>query len=375
MGNANSYKGDIQVQWKVCVRCYTFNHAPYIVDAMHGFSAQQTEFPFVCCIVDDASTDGEQEVIKKYIDENFTMNIKEAYTRSEEYGTVIFARHKINYNCYFAVILLSRNHNSTSELKAKKRSYISEWENNCEYEALCEGDDYWIDPLKLQKQVDFLDRHPNYSVCLTKFICYKEKTNNIFALSGEQYSSLRDMLWRDLQFGTATIVLRQELYLKYQEEIQPFKKNWLMGDKPLILYMATQGLVKTLRDITAVYRILEISASHSLNINLQLKRARNTIDIYHFFANKYLPNDIQLSQKIEGGYLYRAYLVYYRSQQSIPAKLKEDINNYKGKYYKVIIVKLMLKIPLLQRIMYDVLRKKNEIVGKLRVGKKINNDI
>ena len=63
-------------KWKVCVRCYTFNHAPYIEDAMNGFTMQKTDFPFVCCIVDDASTDGTQEVIKKYIVENFYKQIK-----------------------------------------------------------------------------------------------------------------------------------------------------------------------------------------------------------------------------------------------------------------------------------------------------------
>ena len=49
--------------FKVCVRCFTFNQANYIEDAMNGFTMQQTDFPFVCCIVDDASTDEEQRVI------------------------------------------------------------------------------------------------------------------------------------------------------------------------------------------------------------------------------------------------------------------------------------------------------------------------
>ncbi len=57
----------IKDKWQVCVKCFTYNHASYIEDAMNGFTMQQTNFPFVCTIVDDASTDGEQDVIKKYL--------------------------------------------------------------------------------------------------------------------------------------------------------------------------------------------------------------------------------------------------------------------------------------------------------------------
>ena len=64
MNEKNDYK------WMVRVRCMTFNHASYIEDAMNGFTIQQTDFPFVCTIIDDASTDGEQEVIKNYLQDN-----------------------------------------------------------------------------------------------------------------------------------------------------------------------------------------------------------------------------------------------------------------------------------------------------------------
>lgn len=55
----------------VCVRCMTYNQSKYIEDAMNGFTIQQTDFPFVCCIVDDASTNGEQLVIKNYLKKYF----------------------------------------------------------------------------------------------------------------------------------------------------------------------------------------------------------------------------------------------------------------------------------------------------------------
>lgn len=60
-------------KFKVCIRCMTYNQAKYIVDTMNGFAIQQTDFPFVCCIVDDASTDGEQQVIKEYLIKYFEL--------------------------------------------------------------------------------------------------------------------------------------------------------------------------------------------------------------------------------------------------------------------------------------------------------------
>lgn len=61
----------------VRIKCITFNHAPYIVDAMNGFCMQKTSFPFVVVIQDDTSTDGEPEVIKQYLQEHFDLEDKD----------------------------------------------------------------------------------------------------------------------------------------------------------------------------------------------------------------------------------------------------------------------------------------------------------
>lgn len=155
--------------------CVTYNQASYITDAFKGFVMQKTTFPFVCTIVDDASTDGEQEVIRDFINENFDIHDTSiAYEKDEAYGHVTFARHKTNENCYFAVIYLKKNHYSQKKSKAP---YIKEWDDT-KYIALCEGDDYWTDPLKLQKQVDFLEAHPDFSLCCHRFKRYYEDTDS-----------------------------------------------------------------------------------------------------------------------------------------------------------------------------------------------------
>lgn len=161
----------------VCTRCMTYNQASYIIDAMNGFGAQETDFPFVNVIVDDASTDGEQEVISNYIQNNFNMRDRTVVIQEEtEDYNLIYAQHNKNKNCFFAVYFLKANHFSIGK---SKRPYFSEIENSAKYIAYCEGDDYWTDPRKLQKQVDFLDTHTEYSFCCHRFTIY-EQNHNIY---------------------------------------------------------------------------------------------------------------------------------------------------------------------------------------------------
>ena len=84
-----------QNRYSVCVRSATYNHSQYIEDTMNGFTMQKTDFPYVCCIMDDASTDGEPEVIRQYLKEHFDLEDK-SVVRNEETDDYIlcFARHK-----------------------------------------------------------------------------------------------------------------------------------------------------------------------------------------------------------------------------------------------------------------------------------------
>lgn len=154
----------METKFKLYVRCMTYNQHHYIIDTMNGFVMQQTDFPYVCCIVDDASTDGEQVVINEYVRENFDLTASDAFVNKDTpYGTVTYAPHKSNSNCFFLVILLKENHyQSGREYETTK--YIQEWIGATQYVALCEGDDYWIYPEKLQTQIDFLDEHPEVVV-------------------------------------------------------------------------------------------------------------------------------------------------------------------------------------------------------------------
>ena len=138
----------------VAIRCSTFNQAAFITDALNGFVIQQTNFPFIAIIVDDASIDGEKEIINTFVDEQFDFTKKQ--WESDEANWTI-ARHKKNVNCNFLFVSLKKN----LYKNPRKGELTKEWFNRVKYIALCEGDDYWTDPLKLQKQVDYMDYHPD----------------------------------------------------------------------------------------------------------------------------------------------------------------------------------------------------------------------
>lgn len=163
----------MDVKFLVRVGCVTFNQALYIEDAMNGFCIQETNFPFVCTIMDDASTDGEPEVIKKYLKKHFDLDNKNIVRNEETDDYVLtFAQHMINKNCYFAVLFLKYNHYS---IKKSKVPYIQEWQNQVKYLAFCEGDDFWTHPNKLQIQINHLNLHPECSANFGNFVVHDQK--------------------------------------------------------------------------------------------------------------------------------------------------------------------------------------------------------
>lgn len=254
-------------KFKVCCRCFTFNQAKYITDAMNGFTMQQTSFPFICTIVDDASTDGEQEIIKKYVEENFDFSEgSAAYHKETEYAFITYAQHKTNKNCYFAVLYLKENHYSQ---KKPKLGYLSEWRDMCEYEALCEGDDYWIMPEKLEKQVSILDEHEDYTMCTTKAKITSESGD----LNWKRYDKNRIVPINDiienggLWLQTATFLFRRGI----NSDMIECGRKCHVGDYPLIIWCAMKGNVYYLSDKTAVYRYGYGWTSSFLNLDILTK--------------------------------------------------------------------------------------------------------
>lgn len=231
------------------ISCSTFNHVGYIKDAMNGFAMQQTTFPFVAVIMDDASTDGTPQVIQRYLQEHFDLDDANTARHEETDDYVMtYARHKENPNCHFAVYLLKYNHYSIK----KGKPYAKAWAEKAKYYAICEGDDYWTAPEKLQTQVDFLDTHPDYSMCFHDVDIKAEKGREWYDVFGKledrDYTGLENMVkW---SVPTCSIVYRTGLWDKY-----PSNPKFTMGDNVLILQCGRHGKIRCISKKMGVYRL------------------------------------------------------------------------------------------------------------------------
>lgn len=273
----------MQPQFIVNVQSMTFNHAPYINEAMDGFCIQKTIFPFVCTIIDDASTDGEQEVIKRYLEQHFDLEDRSVVRKEEtDDYEFVFAQHNENRNCFFAIYYLKYNHYS---IQKSKDPYVKDLIDYAKFIAICEGDDYWTDPFKLQKQVDYMEAHPECGLIYTDSMILEQKNGYLSKATLPKQTDFEGLLLES-PIMTLTTCFRKNLYDDYQDEIIK-DPTWRMGDLPCWLFMAAKGSIKYLPDITSVYRKLETSASHSKDIKQSVMFCMSSYDIRKFYAKKY----------------------------------------------------------------------------------------
>jgi len=230
--------------------CAAYNHESYITDALKGFVIQETTFPVVYAIVDDASTDRTAEVIREFVKENFALqDTSVAYEKDTDYGHVTFAQHKTNKNCFFAVIYLKENHYSQKKSKAP---YLTEWMDT-KYIALCEGDDYWTHPLKLQKQIDYMENHPDCCVC--SHSADWEIEGELYK-GGCQYKDSRNLTTDEvIRNGGLYLATNSLVYREWLNKDQPeWRKESLVGDFPLQILGTLRGNLYFISDTMSVYR-------------------------------------------------------------------------------------------------------------------------
>ncbi|MBP3495283.1 MAG: glycosyltransferase family 2 protein [Clostridia bacterium] len=209
-------------QIKVSILCLAYNHEKHIRNALDGFVMQKTDFPFEVLIHDDASTDKTAEIIKEY-EEKYPNIIKPIYQTQNQYSMGV----KI----------------SRTYLHPRVRG---------KYIAWCEGDDCWTDPLKLQKQVDFLDSNDDYSVCGHR-VCVNDLSNNIKtnipAISNDRDYSADEIIRAGALFQLSSIMYRTELFFKKPKCFDA--KGF--GDIQLYIYGAICGKFRVLKDVMSTY--------------------------------------------------------------------------------------------------------------------------
>ena len=237
----------------VTVKCTVFNHEPYLRQCLDGFVMQRTNFRFKVLVHDDASTDKSSLIIKEY---------------SEKYPDLIIPIFE-EYNQYkiggfFRIIEIMNQY-----IQGK-------------YIAICEGDDFWIDEYKLQKQVDYMEKHPNCGLVYTRMQQLIQHTGQI-SLGWAHQAGFEDIIASDNPISTPTTLIRRSLYDEYYIK-KIASTAWRMADYPLWIYLAHQSEIKCLDDITTVYRCLSNSASHSPNVKTMMSFIFSAYNISSFFA-------------------------------------------------------------------------------------------
>jgi glycosyltransferase involved in cell wall biosynthesis len=225
---------EIMRNWKymdpplVSVCCITYNHEPYIRDAIEGFLMQETDFPFEVIIHDDASMDRTAEIVREYA-EQYPQIIKPIFQTENQYSKGV----------------------------GVSATYV--WPRaQGEYIALCEGDDYWTSPGKLKKQVDFLENNKNFIACYhncqtldrtgkkSSYI-YPECKDNIFTF---------DHYLKDILPGqTGTCVARNFARLRiFDLRVFDIVSPPLPGDRLLIFLLVAHGGIFCFQETMSVYR-------------------------------------------------------------------------------------------------------------------------
>ena len=214
-------------QYTVAVWCITYNQKSFIKDALDGFIMQKTNFPFVVIVHDDKSTDGTTDIILDY---------------AQKYPDIIIP------------VIETENQWSKGGLK-----HIINIMNNRfrigKYIAFCEGDDYWTSPDKLQTQIDFLESHPDYSMCfhsaVKKYECDTIAWINCENIEDKDYDATD--IFINWTVPTASVVCRKEAMdfyanIKGAERIQNY-------DIFIILSCAMTGKIRGISKQMSVYRI------------------------------------------------------------------------------------------------------------------------
>lgn len=222
----------------VAIKCLVYNHDPYLRDCLNGFVMQQTDFPFVAIVHDDASTDKSADIIREY---------------AAKYPDII------------KPICETENQYSKSDGSLGRVMNTAIDATGAKYVAVCEGDDYWTDPRKLQKQVDFLETHPDYGFVGTRYQIVKdgeflvcETLPALYECEGE-WELYGDIFESVAIYGpptrTCTMMYRRHLLISY--------RSIIYGDYLTEAVLASQSKFARLSIETACYRVHSGSLTQS----------------------------------------------------------------------------------------------------------------
>lgn len=217
----------------VSIVCTVFKHKSYLQQCFDGFVAQKTTFPIEVLVNDDCSLDGSADIMHEY---------------------------ESNYPELFHCIYQEENQYSKGKMPW--------WEvlfpmAKGDYIAICEGDDYWIDPYKLQKQVDFMDSHKEFIACFHNArVLYPNGVTLFNSMEENHEPSIEDIIKRRWFIATPSLFFRNVL-----TEYPDWRGEIINEDYLLELLLAREGRFYYMDDVMAVYRQDGMGMSAVLNKN------------------------------------------------------------------------------------------------------------
>ncbi len=246
----------------VSIVCLAYNHETYIAQAIESFLLQVTDFPFVVLIHDDASTDGTAKIIREY-EQQHPHIIMAIYQKENQYSKLGFQ---------FIKRILGP--------LVRGRYYAS-----------CEGDDYWTDPYKLQKQVDYMEEHPDCGMVHTDAdILYEASNKMVHNYHRSQRLPMPEdpvydsLLKREYHVFNCTALTRLED--KYKVDMEP-AKGFISWDTYIWLSLSRITKFHYLPESTAVRRIITESATQSSDVAKKLRFRQKEYELYQYFVDKY----------------------------------------------------------------------------------------
>ena len=251
----------------VSVKMITYNHAPFIAQAIDCVLQQKTNFPFELVIGEDCSTDGTRDIVFEY--QKKYPEIIRVITSDENVGMKA---------------------NGIRTGKACRGKYI----------AFCEGDDYWHHPEKLQRQIDYLESHPECGLVYSSYDVYHPSSQKMIKDFIKYHNwempktpSIYDFLEGKFELGlgilTCTIMVRRNL-LEQIIEADPYlhqSGHFLMGDAQLWAELSTMANLHYIPESLATHVITDESATRSNDIKKRLQFTISTAEMYLYLFDKY----------------------------------------------------------------------------------------
>ena len=246
----------------VSVLLITYNQKDYIAQAIESVLMQKTDFPFEVLIGDDCSTDGTSAIVGSYADAHPDQ-----------------------------IRLVGSEHNVGGI--ANERRLMEQAQGK--YLAFLEGDDFWTDEYKLQKQVDFLERNPDYGLVhsdVDHYYQHSGKTERAVNRSQGVHVPEGDLFKELLKpqpyfIKTATVCFRKELVSRYFDYDKAISDQWPLTDLPLWLDITAHARAHYMGEVLATYRLLNESASRTASPEKKLRYHLGLHRIKVWYLNKY----------------------------------------------------------------------------------------